>query len=611
MAEKAYLDVEYHLTSPKRAVMRCPDQQEYAGHVAIDDALYPRLLELEHQKKFEDYGKALFEAAFPSGGDLLRGLYSVLDGSLKLGKRLRFRLNIDPGAPARLHTLHWELLTDGRDFEVGRSPETLFSRYVSQPYIVSPAPAKAKMLCVIAAPIDVQEYGMAPIEYEGARRNLDTCCSSLRGELEIDYLERPARPDKLRDRLKKGCYDLLHVHGHGVIPREREAALVLEDAEHRVKFTTESDLRSILLGLRDLKLVTLVACHGGESSQQDDHLSGLAGSLVKRNIPAVIAMRRAISMNIGFLFTKLFYRELAESPCVDAAINEARHRLYMVNSDSVDWSSPVLYMRLNDGLLWVPAQEEVLTRDAAETEPAEEPQLASDAGPGAVLKISYVRTLVVLFSVVLVVFLAFRVLDPSLSREDTPNPKTPTTTEGSSEEARNVTTQEGPESITESVPSVAPPVEEIVLEPIEGGKIGVAVIDSSSLQWNSEVTRIVVRHLRKKKPGLEIGLIPASLRSRVKEFLEEDFSALPGRGQAPGGFEYIFLVEQALSSLPKIGSFPVLRASCEMFLVSTREPGSYVSEEASHNGHGTTRDAALEQAFENCVVDSVRLLPWP
>ena len=201
------------------------------------------LLELEHSGDFHAYGLKLFEAAFPVGSDLQRGIYSLVDTARQQGRRLRLRLLVDPAAPAEVHGIHWELLTDGKDFEVGRSPETAFSRYISRPHNVGREPEKPRMLCVISAPLNAHRYGLAPIDYEYTRRRLEDAMSELHRSLKIDFLKRPITPERLRKQLKDGRYELLHVHGHGIRAHSGESALVLEDSECEVNFTSESALR--------------------------------------------------------------------------------------------------------------------------------------------------------------------------------------------------------------------------------------------------------------------------------------------------------------------------------------------------------------------------------
>ena len=567
MRQADYIDVEYHL-SHGSGRLRCPDQQEYSGRVRIDADLRRSLLELEHAGDFQAYGKELFGAAFPVGSDLHRGIYSVFDAARKEERRLRLRLNVDPAAPPEWHGLHWELLTDGRDFEVGRSPETVFSRYVSQPYGVGPSPHRKRMLCVISAPIDAHRYNLAPIDYEYTRRRLEAALEGLHRSLKIDFLERPITPERLRKQLKSRRYEVLHVHGHGTRTHGGESALVLEDHEHKVNFTSESALRGILLGLRDLKLITLVACHGGERSQQDDHLSGLAGSLVQRGVPAVIAMRRAIKMRVGYQFTKSLYEQLAESSHIDAAINEARHQLYMANPNSVDWSSPVLIMRLKDGQLWNEKAERVELDRRRKT-----PFLA-------------------LLALVVLALGWIAVDQGSDSPEPTNEPIQP---------------KLEPDALGEQPITVEPPIalrEENALElkPIVQGRIGVGAITSDGFSWDREVSQILARWFRANRSDLEVVSISGSLRNQLAAVAEGDLSALPGGGQAPDGLQYMFVMVQAHGPHAAARApFPTMSARCEMILVEMRGPTIGLHESDSHLGQDVTEGGALEQAFERCL----------
>ena len=584
MSQSDYLDVEIHLLSRTRVRLRCPDQQEYSGRACLDDELFGRLLEMEHTKDFSGYGQALFEAVFPIGGELSRGIYSVLDHMRKEEKRLRLRLNIDRGVPSEIHGLHWELLTDGKEFEVGRSPETVFSRYIPRPHIAVPAAARPKMLCVIAAPIDVHRYDMAPIDYDYAFRQLEKSFKGLEGGLEIDFFDRPATPERLRIQLKKKRYDMLHVHGHGILPRQGEAALVFEDADHKVNFATESALRDILLGLRHLKLVTLVACHGGEQSEKDNLFSGLAGSLVQQNVPAVIAMRRAISMKVGFRFTEYFYRQLAETPCVDAAINEARHQLYMDNPEGIDWSSPVLYMRLEDGLLLLP------------------PRLTT--GPRKIGKpLDRYRLSALFFALLLmtaVIKIAFYVQAKNSLELFEPHLTSMAAAGPTDLPADDTIKDDKPEVITE------PPPEPISFAPILPRTIGVGAIDGAKLTWDAPVSQILARWLRTNADNLEVIRLPSMLHGNLAAIASGDLSVLPGGDQSPNGLNYLFLMVATHGPHAAARStFPTVSVHCEMILIDSRSPRVVFDNADSHLGQGVTKTAALEQAFDRCLQGSI------
>ncbi|HKI04290.1 MAG TPA: CHAT domain-containing protein [Thermoanaerobaculia bacterium] len=165
-----------------------------------------------------------------------------------------------------------------------------------------------------------------------------------------------------------GGFHLLHFFGHGQ-NRGGASALVMEDDQGRAQFVGEELLAEVFLGVRELRLVTLIACHGGAPSSQDP-FSGLAGRLVQRGLPAVVAMRRAVSVEDGHLFTNHLYGHLVQTGRADAAVNEARQQLYLANPRGIAWSSPVLYSRLTDGRLWLPQEEEAEKGGVAEERPS-------------------------------------------------------------------------------------------------------------------------------------------------------------------------------------------------------------------------------------------------
>lgn len=577
-----YLDVELQVIRYDRARLLCPNRQEYVDTIHLDDGLRDRLLELEHTKDYQGYGRALFNAAFPAGTSLHRGIYSALDSSRKEGRRIRLRLNIDSAIPEGVHNFHWELISDGDDFEPARSPETLFSRYVSQPFAIGPAPSKPRLLCVIAAPIDAHRYQMAPIDYDLTSRHLRACFSQLEGHLEVDFLERPTTPERLREVLQNNKYELLHIHGHGTIARGGESALVLEDAQHKAHFTTETALRSILLGLSELKLVTLIACHGGAPSAKEDQLSGLAGSLVRRSVPAVIAMRRAISMSVGLRFTTYLYQQLAKSPCIDAAVNEARHRLFIDNLQGIDWSSPVLYMRLQDGLLWVPP---ILVPILPE------PILIEKHDRGRVALLVQIALVILAFSFPnkyydwidgKVGVELYRGATNSIIRRPPPPGPSP------------------PKPVAKKVP----------ISPIAAGTIGIGAIDRESLVWRSDIARILTRKIQEKRPDLKPMVIPEEFRKRLGSMLNGDLSSLPGGGKAPYGFEHIFFAAETHGENPaKIVNFPTVNVSCEMTLIATHGPEVRSSQSFDHTGQASTEAGALEQAFGRCFDSALGSFP--
>ena len=366
MPPAAYLDSTLYLTGLNAARFSWGGR-EYLGEPALDPGRALELAALELEP--EAYGRELFDAVFPPGSELREGLHEAILAAEREKSRLRFLLHLANGLPEWVHALYWELLTDfGRHLALARSPDTAFSRYLGVRQAPgTPTAMRPRLLCVVSAPSGLERFGLAEIRRDEVAQRLEAPFGMLAEAADVEVLEPPATLERVRQRLMTGGgYHLLHFFGHGH-NRNGVSALVLEDEQGRVKFVGEELLAEVFLGVRSLRLVTLIACHGGAPSSHDP-FSGLAGRLVQRGVPAVIAMRREVSVETAHLFTNHLYTHIAQNGRADAAVNEARQQLYLADPRGIAWSSPVLYSRLIDGRLWLPRDEALEEQEAiAET----------------------------------------------------------------------------------------------------------------------------------------------------------------------------------------------------------------------------------------------------
>lgn len=374
METTSYLDSELYVTSSRQARFSCGGREDL-GDLELDgQRLAARQKELTYQP--QAFGSELFAALFPAGGPLREGFREALASARASGARLRLRLHVAPSVPAELHGLAWELLYDAeRGLAIGRSPDTAFSRYSAvRADAGRPVAGRLRLLCLVSAPQDAAEYGMAEIDRATSLERLARTFEAFGSiRLEVDLLEPPATPGRLRERLQAGAFHALHVFGHGRTSPRTGSELVLENDDGTAAFVGEDVLAEIFLGDRELRLVTLAACHGGASSSPDEALSGLAGRLVGRGVPAVVGMRRAVKMTTVHIFTEHLYRGLARTGRVDAAVNEARQQLFLAEPETAAWSYPMLFLRLRDGLLWQTGESRPAPAEAA---PAEAPAAA-------------------------------------------------------------------------------------------------------------------------------------------------------------------------------------------------------------------------------------------
>jgi hypothetical protein len=122
-----------------------------------------------------------------------------------------------------------------------------------------------------------------------------------------------------------------------------------EERTGRRHLLRSRDLARLLDGHRYLRLAFLNSCEGARGSEGDP-FSGTAATLVRRGIPAVVAMQYQITDKAAIEFSSAFYESLADGLPVDAAVTEAR---VAVSMDSMlEWGTPVLYMRSPDGRLF-------------------------------------------------------------------------------------------------------------------------------------------------------------------------------------------------------------------------------------------------------------------
>jgi hypothetical protein len=138
-----------------------------------------------------------------------------------------------------------------------------------------------------------------------------------------------------------------------------------------------------------LRLVLLNSCEGARGSQRDI-FSSTASILVRRGIPAVLAMQYEITDRAAIEFARAFYGALADGLPVDAAVAEARVAVSLGMTNTVEWGTPVLYMRSPDGVLFqvqeaASRREKVrkrLPRTEEQARQESKPQLEDQAASG-------------------------------------------------------------------------------------------------------------------------------------------------------------------------------------------------------------------------------------
>ncbi len=301
---------------------------------------------LSPQQWIEQMGARLFDAVFHD--ETLITYRRSRDEAERQAKGLRVRLRLND-AP-ELADLPWEYLYDAtRRNYLALSKETPIVRYLELSERVKPlaAPAPINLLAVLASPQDRDA-----LDVEGEWTRLQNALAELVAQNKI-RLTRLAPPtlDALRAQLRQAEYHILHFIGHGDYdPIQQQGSLAFQDERGNARRVNQDMAATLLQDARTLRVIVLNACQGAQTSTQNP-FAGTAPRLVQAGFPAVLAMQFKISDQAALDFSAEFYKTLADGYPVDAATNEARRAVYS-NGNQVEWGTPVLFMRAEDGILF-------------------------------------------------------------------------------------------------------------------------------------------------------------------------------------------------------------------------------------------------------------------
>jgi len=323
-----------------------------------------RRIESPEMELAKNFGAKLFGALFE--GDVRELYRSSFAETRSAGRGLRITLALT-GAPELLQ-VPWEYMYDHPSF-LSISTWTPIVRYLDLPKPRRPLQIELplRILALVSAPVDAE-----PIDVQQERTKLEGALAPLigMGAIAIDWLEE-ASLSALQRQLRKEDYHVFHYIGHGGYDQDADDGVLLFEDEHgRGRRVSGIQLGTILADEVSLRLAVLNSCEGGRSSLQDP-FSGVATSLIEREIPAVIGMQFEITDRAAIVFAGEFYSALADGLPVDSSVAEARKAIYADQND-IEWGTPVLFMRVADGRLFD------VQAHAPVRPPEPEPLVASD-----------------------------------------------------------------------------------------------------------------------------------------------------------------------------------------------------------------------------------------
>lgn len=316
---------------------------------AVRDSAFPvRGIAMDESVKasVKDFGTVLFEALFV--GEVQAKFRMSRDRARLESKGLRIRLRIE--APD-LTTLPWEFLYDGSTGDyVALSSNTPVVRFLEsdRPPETLTVKGPISILAMVASPNDRPKLNV-----RRERERMEAATKSLQdaGLLRLEWLEGSTWRD-LQNALRKNRYHIFHFVGHGGFDTaDGEGVLAFTDEDGATQLMNATQVGRLLHDHPSLRLVVLNACLGAKSNTTDV-FSSTAATLVRRGVPAVIAMQYEISDDAAIEFSRSLYEALGNEMPVDAAVGEARKAISMVGEKSVEWGTPVLHMHSPNGELF-------------------------------------------------------------------------------------------------------------------------------------------------------------------------------------------------------------------------------------------------------------------
>jgi len=347
------------LVNQNQQIRASSSQGEVRGELRLDmDRTKQTLRLINHQVKdgelLKGLGDELYQALFPN--EINARFQAAIAGAQANNHSVRLRLIFES---PQLAALPWEFLYDKQtNTFLGNNTQTVLSRYIDVPLQkrdIKSASLPLRVLLVISSPNNLPKLDVAGEEKlirEALGKHIEA------GLIELDILQE-ATIRNINQKLREKPYNVFHFIGHGEF-KGNKGYIFLADRDGKANLLDDERFANFFLGNNNLGLIILNSCDGATVSS-NQVFAGTAPNLVRRGIPAVVAMQYSIFDNTAKIFADEFYRTLALGYPVDAAIQTTRNAISMeVGLDRRDFATPVLYMRARNGIILDVIKQEVL-----------------------------------------------------------------------------------------------------------------------------------------------------------------------------------------------------------------------------------------------------------
>ena len=292
------------------------------------------------------FGETLFNAVFQKSiGETYRESKVTADND-KAGLRIRLRFPENP----ELINIPWEFLFDQRSHSfLSLSGNTSIVRYMELSIAAKSMQIKPplRVLVIISDPKDYPALNVAK-ERDKIQQALTPLEQNQRIKLEI--IEH-ATLRKITQSIRKHNCHIIHFIGHGDFNEARnEGVIIIENKKGNGLQVSSQRIATIIEGSRSSRLIVLNACEGGITSTENI-FSGVAQSVVKKGVPAVLAMQYVITDKSAIVFSETFYNALSRGSPIDTSLSLARLAIYN-QPNEIEFGTAALYMRAQSGRLF-------------------------------------------------------------------------------------------------------------------------------------------------------------------------------------------------------------------------------------------------------------------
>ena len=367
-----YLPLDEHLqlllAGMKQAIHHLSKVRSQQPYLPSPDAdSINRSLPSPDEQTVRELGTYLFDALFANE---IRSRYDVSQQIAEhQTKGLRIRLRIHD---ALMSTLPWEFLHDARSHRsICLSNTTPIVRYLDLPQTIPSLNIKPPLhvLGMIANPKEQEQLDVRREKQlmHDALQPLETA-----GLVKLTWIEGQSW-QALQQAFLRGTWHVFHFIGHASYNEQQKGGVLsLVDEDGYAFYLPAAKLGNILMDHSSLRFVFLNACESARSGTHDIY-SGIAQTLMQQGIPAILSMHYEISDKASIQLAQTFYRALAYGIPVDAAVNEARKAVDIAMTQTLQWGTPILYMRSPDGVLFDTESKDIQFEPVAAYK--EQPQL--------------------------------------------------------------------------------------------------------------------------------------------------------------------------------------------------------------------------------------------